>query len=161
MGEVNYYGYVERPYASVRTLLLRDPEQLLQRATASGARRAEGVYAEIRTGGALKMSMDVAVHVDRAYDGEPVDGQAELTSTHLDLSWKAASAPALFPLMHAKLSAWPVTPMETQISIEGHYEPPLGLVGAAVDAVIGHRLAQASVQRFLDDVVEYVRRTCE
>jgi hypothetical protein len=60
--------------------------------------------------------------------------------------------------MKAELSLWPLTSSETQLEIEGAYRPPLGVVGAAADAALGHRLAEATVHRFLDDVVEQVRR---
>jgi hypothetical protein len=60
--------------------------------------------------------------------------------------------------MQAELSFWPLTSTETQLELEGAYEPPLGLVGGAIDAAVGHRLAEAVVHRFLNDVVEQLRR---
>ena len=46
---------------------------------------------------------------------------------------------------------------ETQLDFEGDYEPPLGLIGNAVDSVIGHRIAEASVHRFVTDVATHLR----
>lgn len=60
--------------------------------------------------------------------------------------------------MTAELSLWPLTSTETQLEILGAYRPPLGIVGNALDAAVGHRLAEATVHRFLDDVVEQLRR---
>ena len=60
--------------------------------------------------------------------------------------------------MVATLSAWPLSPEETQIEIEGDYTPPLGAVGRALDAAVLHRVAEAAVHRFLEDVVEQLRR---
>jgi hypothetical protein len=60
--------------------------------------------------------------------------------------------------MHLELSAWPLSSSETQIEIAGEYRPPLGVVGNAIDAAVGHRIAEASVKSFLDDVVEQMRR---
>jgi hypothetical protein len=59
--------------------------------------------------------------------------------------------------MEAELSAWPVSAAETQLEIEGHYRPPFGPVGEAVDAVVGHRVAQAAVHGFFEDAVEQIR----
>jgi hypothetical protein len=60
--------------------------------------------------------------------------------------------------MKAVLSFWPLTSSETQMEIEGAYRPPLGAVGNVADAAVGHRVAEAAVHRFLDDVVEQIRR---
>ena len=60
--------------------------------------------------------------------------------------------------MKAELSFWPLTATETQLELTGAYEPPLGALGKAVDAAIGHRIAEATVHRFLDDLVEQLRR---
>ncbi len=66
-----------------------------------------------------------------------------------------------FPLMSARLSAWPMTSTETQLELEGEYEPALGALGTALDAVLGHRIAEASVDRLLQDVLEQVRRDAQ
>ena len=80
-------------------------------------------------------------------------------ATRLQLEWEAATMPILLPLMKADLSIYPITATETQLDFEGFYEPPLGPVGKAVNAVIGHRIAEASVHRFVSDVAEYLRKT--
>jgi hypothetical protein len=64
-----------------------------------------------------------------------------------------------FPLMKADLSIYPITATETQLDFNGLYEPPLGPLGKAMNAMIGHRIAEASVHRFVTDVAEYLRRT--
>ena len=61
--------------------------------------------------------------------------------------------------MKATLSVWALTATETQLAFSGTYEPPLGPLGRAMNALIGHRIAQASVHRFLKDVAEYLRQT--
>ena len=60
--------------------------------------------------------------------------------------------------MRAQLSAWPLTSTETQLELESAYTPPLGHAGKVFDAAIGHRVAEASVHRFLEDAVEQLRR---
>ena len=77
--------------------------------------------------------------------------------TRVSIGWEAAHGPSLFPMMSAQLSAWPLTATETQIELEGEYTPPLGSIGQAIDAAVGHRIAEASVRRFLENVVEQIR----
>ena len=67
--------------------------------------------------------------------------------------------PGLFPLMKAELSIYPLTANETQLDFLGHYEPPFGTLGKAMNAIAGHRIAEVSVHRFLGDVARYLRQT--
>ena len=53
--------------------------------------------------------------------------------------------------MEAELLVYPISAKETQVVLEGNYEPPLGLVGKALDAVVGHRIAEASVHKFIKE----------
>jgi hypothetical protein len=46
---------------------------------------------------------------------------------------------------------------ETQIELHGRYTPPLGTIGSALDSLIGHRVADASVHRFVTDVASLLR----
>jgi hypothetical protein len=78
--------------------------------------------------------------------------------TKIPVSWEAAKHPRLFPLMDAELSLYPLTSTETQLDFLGQYEPPLGLIGGAMNALVGHRLAEASVHRFVGDVAAHLRR---
>jgi len=59
--------------------------------------------------------------------------------------------------MKAELAVYPLTPTETQLDFAGRYEPPLGLLGEAMNSIAGHRIAEASVHRFLVDVAEHLR----
>ena len=67
--------------------------------------------------------------------------------------------PGLFPLMKAELSIYPLTASETQLDFSGVYEPPLGAVGKALNAVAGYRIAEVSVHRFVNDVARFLRQT--
>ena len=66
--------------------------------------------------------------------------------------------PSLFPLMKAELSIYPLTVSETQLDFSGLYEPPFGAVGKAMNAMVGHRIAEVSVHRFVSDVTAYLRQ---
>jgi hypothetical protein len=59
--------------------------------------------------------------------------------------------------MDGELSIYALTGTETQLDFLGHYQPPFGILGGALNAVAGHRLAEASVDRFVRDVAEHLR----
>ena len=80
-------------------------------------------------------------------------------ATRLLLEWEAATMPRLFPLMKAQLSIYPLTATETQLDFLGFYKPPFGAVGKAMNAIVGHRIAEVSVHRFISDVAAYLRKT--
>jgi hypothetical protein len=82
-----------------------------------------------------------------------------LLKRRLQLEWESAKIPSLFPLMKADLSIYPLTGTETQLDFSGVYEPPLGIVGKAVNAIVGHRIAEVSVHRFVSDVAGLLRQT--
>jgi hypothetical protein len=151
------YQYVNRPYAAVRDRLRQRPLDVFQSATTSAAARAHAIAASLHAQVAgLDLGVDVRIHVHAIEEEEGVAGMSPVT--RVTLGWEAARAAAFFPVMNAELSFWPLTSTETQLDLEGVYRPPLGIVGNAVDAVVGHRVAEATVHRFLDDVVEQLRR---
>jgi len=66
--------------------------------------------------------------------------------------------PRLFPLMKAELSIYPLTATETQLDFSGVYEPPFGAVGKTMNAILGYRIAEVCVHRFVSDVAAYLRQ---
>jgi hypothetical protein len=78
--------------------------------------------------------------------------------TRLHLEWKAAKIPQLFPLMKGELALYALTKTETQLDFSGVYEPPFGALGKTMNAMAGHRIAEASVHRFVGDIAAYLRQ---
>ena len=155
--KVRCYQYVNRPYADVKGRLSGDPVRLLAQATTSAAARASSVASSLHVNmGGVELGVDVRVYVVRAREEESVAGLSPVY--RVEIAWEAARNSSLFPVMHAEISAWPLSSTETQLEVEGDYEPPLGVVGSAIDAAVGHRIAEATVHRFLDDIVEQLRR---
>jgi hypothetical protein len=161
MGEprtVGCYDYVTRAYEDVCTLLRQEPLELLQRATTSASARARSLATTLRVELAgLEISVDVRLHVRRIRDHETLAGV--LPALRIDLTWEAIHNPALFPSMFAELLVWPLSARETQMELRGAYWPPMGLLGTAFDAALGHRIAEAALHRFLGDLVEQLQ--CE
>jgi hypothetical protein len=158
--EIRCYDYVNRPYEQVRKALIKDALAVFQSATKAAASRARSVASELRVEVAgIGVEADIIISVTQIEEKEAggVDGPV----TRLQLEWQAAKMPSLFPLMKAELSIYPLTATETQIDFSGLYEPPLGALGRAANAIAGHRIAEVSVHRFVSDVAEYLRQTLE
>jgi hypothetical protein len=154
---VRCYNYVNRPYKDVREVFHRHPLDLLHRATSSAAARARPLVSTLHAPiGAIEVGVDVHVHVRGVTDEKsPADGS---DVTRVEIRWESDRAPAIFPVMHATLSASPLSPSETQLEIEGEYQPPLGALGTAADAWVGHRIAEAVVHRLLAEIVAELQR---
>jgi hypothetical protein len=158
--EISCYDYVNHPYEQVRDALSKDAPAVFQSATKAAASRAQSVASELRVDiGGVALEADVVISITKIEEKES-DG-FEGPVTQLDLEWQAAKMPGLFPLMKAELSIYPLTRTETQLDFAGVYEPPLGAVGKAVNAIVGHRIAEVSVHRFVSDVAEYLRQALD
>jgi hypothetical protein len=158
--EVHCYEYVERPYERVRTLLRGHPLRFFQRATTAAAKRSQSLFSTLRLGGdGVALGVEVDVHIEHVHDEPAVAGLPPVLC--LDITWRAVRAPGLFPFMRARISACPLSPSETEISIDGCYEPPLGLLGAAFEVALGRNIAKAVAHTFLDDVGAEIAREIE
>ena len=155
--ELRCYDYVNRPYAMVRDALRADLGGVFERATKSAAGRAHALAANLKVElGGIEVGTDVAIEV--AAVDERADGPAgHVPTTVIRLKWKAARAAALFPAMDAELLVYALARDETQLELHGRYAPPLGAVGGALDSLVGHRIADASVHRFVTDVASLLR----
>jgi hypothetical protein len=156
--ELRCYEYVNRPYETVSRLLATDAAGLFQRATNVAADRAHALNAHLKLNVAgFDIGKDIrieVVNVDTA--GHPPAAMV-LPATKITLRWRAASNDALFPTMEAELVVYPLSSGETQLDLHGWYKPPGALLGRAADTVLGHRVADAAVHRFLQEIVEELR----
>ena len=155
--EIHSYDYVNHPYEQVREALSKDAPAVFLAATKAAASRAQSVASELRLDiGGIAIEADIRVFVKNV-EVKSREGMSE-PATRLQLEWEAAKMPRLFPLMKAELSIYPLTATETQLDFKGVYEPPFGPLGKAVNAVVGHRIAEVSVHRFVNDVAGYLRQ---
>jgi hypothetical protein len=154
--EIRSYDYVNHPYERVRGVLQQDAAATFRAATRSASARANEVAAALRVEIAgFEVVKDVLIEV--AGSNEARDPRLKTMVTRIGLSWAAAANRHLFPLMRAELAVYALSATETQLDFLGHYDPPLGPLGDAIDAVLGRRIAEASVHRFLGDVAAYLR----
>ena len=155
--KVQVYHYVNRSYEDVANLLRSRALPLMQQATTSASARGASLAASLRVGvGGIELATEVKLTVRKASEG--VAQPASRPAVIVDLAWEALHNPGLFPTMLAQVEASPLTPTETQLEIRGEYSPPLGMLGAAIDAAVGHRIAEASVHHFLMDIVAQIQR---
>ena len=154
--KIRSYDYVNHPFEKVRDALSAHPLTVFQAATKTAAARANSLASELRIDLAgVTLGADISICV-RDIVHVPAAGTAG-PSTVVKLEWEATNRPHLFPFMKAELAIYPLTATETQLDFSGVYEPPLGVLGSAVDSVIGHRIAESSVHRFVSDVAQHLR----
>jgi hypothetical protein len=156
--EIRCYDYVNHPYELVRDALRQGALTVFQSATKAAASRAQSIAAELHVDfGGIGMKTDIKISV-KDVEQKAVDA-VSTPATRLLLEWEAATMPRLFPLMKGELSIYPLTSTETQLDFSGVYEPPFGAVGKTMNAIIGHRIAEVSVHRFVSDVAGYLRQS--
>lgn len=155
--KIRCYDYVNHPYERVRDALKQDALIVFQAATKTAASRAQSVAAELRVDFAgIGVKTDIKIGVKNV--DEKAGSSASTPTTKLTLEWEAAKMPRLFPLMKGELFVYPLTATETQLDFSGVYRPPFGTVGKTMNAIVGHRIAEVSVHRFVSDVAGYLRR---
>lgn len=156
--EIHCYEYVNRPYDAVSRALVADAAGLLQRATMGAADRAERLLAQLKVSVAgIRIGKEVRIEVGLVDTAGHAPRTPVLPATRIDLAWRAADHASLFPAMRAQLVAYPLGSEETQLELAGVYTPPGSLLGEAADYLVGHRIADASIHRLLDELVERLR----
>ena len=139
---VHLYNAVNRPYSHVRNALMNHALDLLERATEAGLSGAHESALEIEVGG-IALAKEVHLDVKGFRD---IPGRVPLG--RVSIRWSPSDHSALFPVIEADLEAEPIDDERTMFSLLGLYQPPLGLVGAALDRLGFHRLAETALERF-------------
>ncbi len=152
------FDYVNRPYPQVRDALLDGAEEIFRNATRAAASRAYDVASALHVELAgIEIGAEIDITVGRIEERGGIRPSG--STTRVSLEWKAVKHARLFPEMNGELAVYPLTDRETQLDFDGTYTPPLGPLGSAIDAVVGHRIAEASIHRFVTDVTDYLRRS--
>lgn len=68
----------------------------------------------------------------------------ELDWLRVGVTWRPASAAAMFPSMDGEFHLEPNTYRDTRVTVSGTYAPPLGLAGRGLDVALMHRVAEAT-----------------
>ena len=140
---VRYYLELPLPADKVEQALLDAPGEWLAALAGTAQQRGDGLLAQVGVGPlSQRLARRVAVTL-----GSPVRFPS---MTSLPLSWEPVGSQGLLPRLEADLEVGPLGEGRTQLAISARYRPPLGAVGRAVDRVLLHRVAEATVKDFLD-----------
>ena len=108
-----------------------------------GAGPAGNGRARVRVGpgGPAWLGKTVAVRL-----GEPTGSDDALA---VPILWEATGPSGLFPRLDGELRLRAVDPDRSELMLAGHYRPPLGRAGQAIDEALLARVARATVRAFL------------
>lgn len=139
MTEINESIVVEAPYSIVLDALERRLAAVHNRIRLTVPFKSLGLPAPF----GLEAEVDVSFVSLR---GEK--GRAQLHD-EMQLHWEAVSGP--YPRFDGAFTMQPVA-LQTELRLAGGYDPPMGFVGDAFDAVIGAKIARATARALLEDL---------
>jgi hypothetical protein len=135
------HGAFER----ARNALIDNPAAVLAERRPPAERHARMFHADL----AVELHGGASVHQEVAVEaGIPSVDEGVLT---LPLQWKATGREGLFPAFVGTLEAAP-TRAGTRLRLAGTCTVPLGWLGRFGDEKLGHRAAERSLIRYLQDV---------
>ena len=68
------------------------------------------------------------------------------------VTWRPESEQEPFPTFSGALALEAATPKACVLTLEGTYEPPLGIAGKIFDAALGRRIAEATAEQLLREI---------
>ena len=132
--------HVELATAVVAARLRASSSWLVPHFEAASA-EGDAIRVRIGPGGPAWLGKTVAVHL-----GTPVESEDALG---IPLAWEATGASGLFPRLEGELRLSSVDPERSEIRLAGHYRPPLGRAGHAIDEALLSHVAHATVRSLL------------
>lgn len=125
----------------LREMLARRLPELLAQATGSEPARPDGdgsfPLTLVSEAGHIPLMKRVRCEL------EPV--RTSGSWTRIGMSWFAESAKPLFPVFQGAIEFEPLDSTSCEVAVIGHYDPPLGPLGAFADALSLHASAQVTV----------------
>lgn len=147
---VYFYTHLEQGFDALAQVLGGDPAAWLPKPAEP---RDEGWLVDLHAHGTLPAG--VAGHTALASVGEPSLASAGHPETLLrSVAWQSATTERLVPMLEADLELASLDAYGCQLSMMGSYRPPLSVIGEAGDRLLGHRVAEACVRRFVLDIAD-------
>lgn len=145
---VYYYTHLPQSFAGLARLLAADPGTWLP-----------GPAERVENGWVVSLHADGAL--PRQLGGHPTHvqvGPVSVTDARLlrRLAWRSATCEGLVPVLEADLELSPLDGYGCRLSLMGSYRPPMSVIGRAGDRLLGHRVAEACVRRFVLDLADRV-----
>ncbi len=131
---------VERPLEGVLAHLARAEEWLAPHVAAAGE-ESEELLVKVGPGAPGWLAKTVRVHLGEL--------QRAPSSTVIPLAWEATGSSGFFPRLDGQLRVRALDEQRTEVGFVGHYQPPLGRAGAALDDVLLARVARATIRSLL------------
>jgi hypothetical protein len=113
-------------------------------------------------GDGLLAKIGVQVAGIRLYKhGRVAFGAARLNTgpgrTLLPVSWESTGGPPVFPRLEGTLAIEALDHDLGRLTLSANYDPPLGQIGAALDRILLHRLAEATISDFLERLASQLK----
>ena len=137
--------YIELPLAAVRVeeALLASPPGWLSSIAGAAQARGDELLTAVGVGPlGPRLGRRVAIRL-----GDPVRFPSMLS---VPITWEPVGLESLLPRLDATIEVGVLGQDRTQLAISARYRPPLGVVGRAIDRVLLHRVAEATLKDFLD-----------
>ena len=140
-----YFIEVSLPTDQVERALLDSPTGWLSAIAGAAQERGDGLLVEVGVGpmeAGLRRRVSIRL-------GEPVRFPS---MTSVPLTWEPVGLEGVLPRLDANIELGPLGEGRTQLASSARYQPPLGVVGHALDRVLRLRVAEATLKDFLDRV---------
>ena len=135
------------PPEAAAIVLRRLPQTLVESFAVEAIDHGRTVLAEVGFPvGGRRLGKQVEIELD-----DPVETPSR---TWMPLTWKPTGAEGLFPALEGELEAAPLGKDLTQIGLSARYKPPFGMLGTTIDRMFLHRVAEATVQDFIQRVAD-------
>ena len=139
---LQYYTHVPVSLSTVESRI-EDVRSHLEEWAGVAYRQGEELYATVGPGAAgcaKRVRLDIA------------GPEIRKSGVVYPVSWTAVGAKGLFPRLSADLVLSHIGKERTKLSLQGTYEPPLGMVGRAVDRTLLRNVAESTIQDWVDRV---------
>ncbi len=125
-------------------VLRTDPGTVVAEVVTAEERRDRTFHTKLGAEIAAKAAVhhEVCIELGRLHQ----DGDG---AVHLDLRWHPTVHARWFPVFEGELVAAGERPHESHLVLRGTYRPPFGLLGRIFDTLIGHTVAERSLDRFV------------
>lgn len=149
---VRYYVMISRPFAE------------LEAEVTAGAEGWMPAMAQRANGHGVKLLSELGFDLGKRRIARRIEvklGAPRRTAgvTLLPVRWRAATESGLFPALEGQLEIAKLGLTTTQVGLSASYEPPLGLVGKIADRALLHRVAEVTVQDFMERVRDRLENT--
>lgn len=152
--DVFHFKTVEIPYEAARRFMRDDPARLFSPALEGGSLEDDEIAGmlEVDLDGII-LGADVTLEI-----GDYEEIVEPLPLSKRKIGWHAAEHAGMFPILGGELEVFPVGEGRTQVTFTCHYRPPLKAIGAIVDTVYLHRVADECLDKFFNRLVESLER---